>query len=37
MSTPGRYVDALKQEKVAWPIKYGDFMNFYKKPKFERN
>lgn len=29
MSTPGRYVDALKKENVKWPIKYGDFMNFY--------
>jgi hypothetical protein len=28
MSTPGRYVDALKKENVTWPIKYGDFMNF---------
>jgi hypothetical protein len=28
MSTPGRYVDALKKENVTWPIKYGDFMNY---------
>lgn len=28
MSTPGRYVDALKKENVAWPVKYGDFMHF---------
>lgn len=29
MSTPGRYVDALKKENVTWPIKYGDFMNYH--------
>ena len=29
MSTPGRYVDALKKENVTWPIKYGDFLNYY--------
>jgi hypothetical protein len=28
MSTPGRYVDALKKENVTWPIKYGDFMSY---------
>jgi hypothetical protein len=28
MSTPGRYVDALKKENVTWPVKYGDFMNY---------
>lgn len=32
MSTPTKYVDALKQEKVEWPIKYGDFLNYYNKP-----
>lgn len=29
MSTPGKYVDALKKENVKWPIKYGDFMNYF--------
>jgi len=31
MSTPGRYVDALKKENPVWPIKYGDFLNFAEK------
>jgi len=29
MSTPGRYVDALKKEKVKWPVKYDDFLNYF--------
>jgi hypothetical protein len=33
MSTPGRYVDALKKENVTWPIKYGEFLNYYEKPQ----
>jgi alpha-mannosidase len=32
MSTPGRYVDALKKENPVWPIKYGDFMNYAEAP-----
>jgi hypothetical protein len=32
MSSPGRYVDALKKENVTWPIKYGEFLNYYEKP-----
>lgn len=31
MSTPGRYVDALKKENVTWPVQYDDFMNYYEK------
>jgi len=27
LSTPSRYVDALKKENVAWPTKTGDFLN----------
>lgn len=27
MSTPSRYVEALKKENVAWPTKTGDFLN----------
>jgi alpha-mannosidase len=29
VSTPGRYVDALKKENVTWPIKYGDFWRYF--------
>tara|TARA_B110000285_G_scaffold197567_1_gene229327 strand:- start:105 stop:290 length:186 start_codon:yes stop_codon:yes gene_type:complete len=36
MSTPTKYVDALKQEKVEWPVKYGDFLNYYNKPMGSR-
>jgi hypothetical protein len=28
MSTPGRYIDALKKENVSWPVKYGDFLPY---------
>lgn len=31
MSTPGRYIDALKKENVTWPVKYGDFMSYLAK------
>lgn len=29
MSTPSQYVDALKKENIKWPLKQGDFMNYY--------
>jgi alpha-mannosidase len=29
MSTPGRYVEALKAENVTWPVYYDDFLNYY--------
>jgi hypothetical protein len=29
MSTPKSYVNSLKSEKVNFPIKYDDFMNYY--------
>lgn len=29
MSTPGAYVDALKAEKVKWPVRYDDLLNYY--------
>jgi hypothetical protein len=29
MSTPGEYIDALKKEKVKWPVVYDDFLNYY--------
>ena len=34
MSTPGSYVDALKAEKVKWPVKYDDFLNYYEEKWF---
>jgi len=29
MSTPGAYVDALKEEQVKWPVRYDDILNYY--------
>ena len=37
MSTPGRYVDALKKEKVKWPVKYGDFMNYFEEDRWDKS
>lgn len=28
MSTPSEYVDALKKEKIKWPVKYEDSMPY---------
>jgi len=28
MSTPSEYVDALKKEKISWPVKYDDGMPY---------
>lgn len=32
MSTPKRYVDALKKEQTAWPVHSGDFFRYFEKP-----
>jgi alpha-mannosidase len=32
MSTPKRYVDALKKENTAWPVYLGDFFRYFEKP-----
>jgi alpha-mannosidase len=31
MSTPTKYVDALKKENVKWPVKYDDLTNYFQK------
>ena len=31
MSTPKRYVDALKKENTAWPVWHGDFLQYFEK------
>jgi len=31
MSTPTRYVQALKRENTAWPVKNGNFLNQHEK------
>jgi len=28
MSTPGKYVDALKAENVTWPVQYHDLLPY---------
>ena len=28
-STPGEYIDALKQESIKWPVFQGELLNYY--------